>query len=68
LLRTAEASAYTAGVRLLLLDTQTGSAAERLYRAEGWTPFGTVPDYAADPGGALRPTTFFFKSPTEQSG
>lgn len=67
LLRTAEASAYTAGVRLLLLDTQSGSAAERLYRAEGWTPFGTVPDHAADPGGELRPTTFLFKSLTEQT-
>lgn len=62
LLRTAEASAWGDGVRLLLLDTQTGSGADRLYRDEGWTPFGTVPDYAADPDGALRPTTFFFKS------
>jgi len=62
LLRTAEASAWGDGVRLLILDTQTGSAADRLYRAEGWTPIGTVPDYAADPAGTLRPTTFFFKS------
>lgn len=62
LLRTAEATAWADGARLLILDTQTGSAADRLYRAEGWTPFGTVPDYAADPDGELRPTTFFFKS------
>ncbi|MBY8880624.1 bifunctional alpha/beta hydrolase/GNAT family N-acetyltransferase [Actinacidiphila acidipaludis] len=62
LLRVAEASAWGDGVRLLLLDTQTGSAADHLYQAEGWTPAGTVPDYAADPGGVLRPTTFFFKS------
>lgn len=61
LLRTAEAAASAAGVRLLLLDTQTGSAADRLYRAEGWTPVGSVPDYAADPEGVPRPTTFFYK-------
>jgi pimeloyl-ACP methyl ester carboxylesterase/ribosomal protein S18 acetylase RimI-like enzyme len=67
LLRTAEAAAYADWVRLLLLDTQTGSDAERLYRAEGWTAFGTVPDYAADPQGTLRPTTFFFKSLAEQT-
>ncbi|WP_407640321.1 GNAT family N-acetyltransferase [Actinacidiphila rubida] len=62
LLRTAEASAWGDGVRLLILDTQTGSAADHFYRAAGWTPFGTVPGYAADPDGALLPTTFFFKS------
>ncbi|MEE4544987.1 alpha/beta fold hydrolase [Streptomyces sp. V4-01] len=62
LLRAAETSARAAGVRLLLLDTQTGSDAERLCRAEGWTAVGTVPDYAADPQGTLRPATFFFKS------
>ncbi|GAA4793959.1 MULTISPECIES: GNAT family N-acetyltransferase [Streptomyces] len=61
LLGTAEEHARAAGRRLLLLDTQTGSAAERLYRSTGWTPLGTVPGYAADPSGALRPTTFFHK-------
>ncbi|MFF3288396.1 GNAT family N-acetyltransferase [Streptomyces sp. NPDC003023] len=62
LLATAEHFARTGGRTLLMLDTQTGSAAEHLYRAAGWTPLGTVPDYAADPSGALRPTTFFHKS------
>jgi ribosomal protein S18 acetylase RimI-like enzyme len=61
LLRTAETAAKAAGVRLLLLDTQTGSAADGLYRAEGFTAAGTVPDYAQDPEGDLRPTTFFYK-------
>jgi pimeloyl-ACP methyl ester carboxylesterase/GNAT superfamily N-acetyltransferase len=68
LLRTAESAAAADGVRLLLLDTQTGSAADHLYRSEGWTPFGTVPDYATDPGGVLRPTTFFAKSLAEERG
>ncbi|TXS56315.1 GNAT family N-acetyltransferase [Streptomyces sp. t39] len=61
LLATAEHFARGAGRTLLLLDTRTGSAAERLYRSAGWTPVGTVPDYAADPSGVLRPTTFFHK-------
>lgn len=61
LLNAAEESARQEGRTLLLLDTQTGSAAEHLYRSAGWTPVGTVPDYAADPAGVLRPTTFFHK-------
>ncbi|MFE0628393.1 GNAT family N-acetyltransferase [Streptomyces sp. NPDC058864] len=64
LLTTAEHAAAAAGVSLLLLDTETGSPAERLYRSAGWTPYGTVPGHAADPAGVLRPTTFFFKAPT----
>ncbi|MYS74789.1 GNAT family N-acetyltransferase, partial [Streptomyces sp. SID5926] len=35
--------------------------AEHLYRSAGWTRAGTIPDYAADPGGELRPTTLYFK-------
>lgn len=62
LLTAAEECARDAGRTLLLLDTQTGSAAEHLYRSAGWTQVGTVPDYAADPAGVLRPTTFFRKT------
>jgi GNAT superfamily N-acetyltransferase len=61
LLDLAEQGAAEHGVTLLLLDTQTDSPAERLYRTAGWTAFGTVPDHAADPAGVLRPTTFFHK-------
>jgi GNAT superfamily N-acetyltransferase len=62
LLDVAERGAAEAGAGLLLLDTETGSEAERLYRGAGWTEVGVVPDYAADPAGVLRPTTFFYKS------
>lgn len=62
LLELAEREAAAHGVTLLLLDTQTDSPAEHLYRAAGWTDFGTVPDHAADPAGVLRPTTFFHKA------
>ncbi|MFI1717416.1 GNAT family N-acetyltransferase [Streptomyces litmocidini] len=61
LLATAEAHAAATGLRLLVLDTQTGSPAERLYRGAGWTAAGTIPDYAADPAGTLRPTTLYYK-------
>ncbi|MCK8432902.1 GNAT family N-acetyltransferase [Streptomyces sp. D2-8] len=61
LLATAEAAAAAAGVTLLHLDTETGSPAEHLYRSTGWTPVGAIPDYAADPGGVLRPTTIYYK-------
>ncbi|TXS34783.1 N-acetyltransferase, partial [Streptomyces sp. OR43] len=50
------------GVTLLVLDTESGSPAEWLYRSAGWTECGSVPDYAADPAGVLKPTTFYYKA------
>ncbi|MFF1409163.1 GNAT family N-acetyltransferase [Streptomyces sp. NPDC058289] len=65
LLAEAEAAAARAGVVLLFLDTESGSAAERVYRAAGWTEAGSIPDYAADPAGRLVATTLYYKH-TEQ--
>ncbi|MBP2585729.1 ribosomal protein S18 acetylase RimI-like enzyme [Streptomyces sp. PvR006] len=61
LLATAEAHAAATGLGLLVLDTQTDSPAERLYRGAGWTAAGTIPDFAADPAGVLRATTLYYK-------
>ncbi|MFE5658740.1 GNAT family N-acetyltransferase [Streptomyces sp. NPDC056431] len=61
LLATAEAHAAATGLTLLVLDTQTDSPAERLYRGAGWTAAGTIPDFAADPAGVLRATTLYYK-------
>ncbi|MEX0167652.1 GNAT family N-acetyltransferase [Streptomyces sp. LMG1-1-1.1] len=61
LLAAAEAHAAASGLTLLVLDTQTDSPAERLYRGAGWTAAGTIPDFAADPSGTLRPTTLYYK-------
>ncbi|MEU0566938.1 GNAT family N-acetyltransferase [Nonomuraea sp. NPDC005983] len=61
LLATAEQAALDAGVTLLLLDTEAGSPAEHLYLADGWTRYGIVPGYAADPGGVLQDCSFFYK-------
>ncbi|MFI7643907.1 GNAT family N-acetyltransferase [Nonomuraea sp. NPDC049400] len=61
LLATAEQAALDAGADLLLLDTETGSTAERVYLTGGWTRFGIVPDYAGSPDGTLQDCSFFYK-------
>lgn len=61
LLNAIEAEAIKAGKSLLILDTTAGSAADRLYRRMGWTPFGTAPGYAYAPDGRLDDATFFYK-------
>ena len=61
LMRAAEEAALAAGRTLLVLDTVTGSEAERLYRRLGWTRVGVVPDYALWPDGRFCDTTFFYK-------
>ena len=62
LLAAVESEAVATGLSLLVLDTETGSAAEGLYRATGWTEAGIVPGYAVDPSGVPRSTTFYFKT------
>ncbi|HEX2218835.1 MAG TPA: GNAT family N-acetyltransferase [Gemmatimonadales bacterium] len=61
LMRAAETAALAAGKTLLVLDTVTGSDAERLYQRLGWIRVGVVPDYALWPDGRLCATTFFYK-------
>lgn len=61
LLRAAEDAARKAGRRLLVLDTVTGSDAERLYVRGGWAAVGSIPDYALFPDGRLCATTVFYK-------
>ena len=61
LLAGAEAEAIALGRRLLMLDTTSGSAGDKLYRSCGWTPFGIVPGHALTVEGALSDTTFFYK-------
>jgi GNAT superfamily N-acetyltransferase len=61
LLLAAEERARIAGKSLLVLDTQTGSAAEHLYQKAAYTPLPPLPDYALTPDGVLAPTTIFWK-------
>jgi ribosomal protein S18 acetylase RimI-like enzyme len=62
LLAAAEHAAADTGITLLMLDTETGSAAEHLYRSAGWQRHGIVPGYAADPSGRLRDCSFYHKN------
>lgn len=64
LLAAVEAAASEAGRTLLMLDTETGSAGDRLYRSCGWTAIGVVPDHAYTPAGRLAETTMFYKKLT----
>lgn len=61
LMAAVEEEARRAGKTLLFLDTESGSAAETMYRALGWTAAGTIPDFAYRPDGELRPTTFYYR-------
>ncbi|MHB2166577.1 N-acetyltransferase family protein [Alsobacter sp. R-9] len=47
------------GLTVLVLDTATGSDAERLYPRLGWERCGVIPDYALWPDGGLCDTTVF---------
>jgi GNAT superfamily N-acetyltransferase len=62
LMERAEQEARGEGKTLLVLDTVTGDAAERLYTRLGWTRVGVIPDYALYPDGRPCDTTVFFKS------
>lgn len=61
LLSAAEQASREAGWWLMVLDTVTGSAGDRLYRAGGWSRVGEIPNFALWPDGGLCPTTYFYK-------
>ncbi|MFO1338613.1 MAG: GNAT family N-acetyltransferase [Burkholderiaceae bacterium] len=62
LLDAAEAEARRRGRQLVVLDTQSGSTAEPLYRARGYQLCGRIPDYAREVGGpGLDATSVMFK-------
>jgi ribosomal protein S18 acetylase RimI-like enzyme len=61
LMAQAEREALAEGRTLLVLDTVTGDAAERLYERLGWTRVGVIPDYALYPDGRPCATTVFWK-------
>jgi GNAT superfamily N-acetyltransferase len=61
LVRAAEAVARECGKTLLVLDTVTGSDAERMYEHMGWERVGVIPGYALMPRGGLVGTTVFYR-------
>jgi GNAT superfamily N-acetyltransferase len=62
LIEAAEQTARDCGKSLLVLDTVTGSDAERLYERMGWVRVGEIPDYSLLPRGGLTPTSVFYRS------
>jgi GNAT superfamily N-acetyltransferase len=61
LMQAAEQEAFRRGKTLLVLDTATGSPAEKVYQRLGWTAAGIIPDYALWPDGRTCATTFYYK-------
>jgi GNAT superfamily N-acetyltransferase len=62
LMHHAEQLSRAAGKTLLVLDTATGSDAERLYQRMGWTRVGVIPNYSLLPNGVFCGTTIFWKA------
>jgi GNAT superfamily N-acetyltransferase len=62
LMERAESEARSEGKTLLVLDTVTGDAAERLYTRLGWTRVGVIPGYALYPDRRPCDTTIFWKA------
>ena len=61
LMAAAEAQALANGRWMLVLDTESGSPAESVYRHLGWRRGGEIPDYALTPDGRPHPTTYYYK-------
>ena len=61
LMRDIEAFARHHDCSLLVLDTVTESAGDRLYTRLGWRRVGVIPDYALWPDGRFCDTTVFYK-------
>lgn len=61
LMEAAEELARDCGRTLLVLDTVTGSDAERLYTRRGWIRVGEIPEFALLSRGGLWGTIAFYK-------
>ncbi|SQC92290.1 Acetyltransferase [Cedecea neteri] len=57
-----EAVATTQGKSVLVLDTATGSDAEKFYQGMGWLRVGDLPNYALMPDGSPCSTTFYYRN------
>ena len=56
-----ESFSQSIGCTLLVLDTESGSSAEGVYRHMGWQRVGEIPEYAGRPDGQLIATAVYFK-------
>ena len=65
LLAAAEQHARDAGKYLLVLDTITGHAGDRLYARHGWQRAGEIPIFVLLTAGRPCPTTYYYKQLAE---
>lgn len=61
LMETAETLARHRGRTLLVLDTESASAGQRLYASMGYVNAGEVPNFAIGTNGGWTPTTYMYK-------
>ena len=61
LMQAAEAAARANGRSLLVLDTETASAGQRLYETMGFLVAGEIPKFAIGTHGGWSPSTFMYK-------
>jgi GNAT superfamily N-acetyltransferase len=61
LMAEAEEQAQRIGIRLLVLDTESGAASETMYRRMGWATAGRIEDYAVGTDGSLHGSTIMTK-------
>ncbi len=61
LLERLEQEAVLRRLHLLVLDTETNSPAEFLYRRLGWNHAGDIPNFALTPEGKLHSTSYYYK-------
>ena len=61
LMQTLEQYAKKQGRSLLVLDTDAGSNAEKLYQKLGYQRIGEIPQYALSPDGTLHATAYYYK-------
>lgn len=60
LLSAAHVEARYRGRTLLILDTRTGDAGEKLYESMGYTRSAQIPGYTMERDGSMHGTTFFY--------
>ncbi len=56
-----ESEALAVGLTLLVLDTNSGTTADRLYQRLGWTRVGVIPGYCLLHDGTPGDAAFFYK-------
>ena len=61
LMQRAEEIARSRGRSLLVLDTESASAGQRLYESMGYVAAGEIPNFAIGTNGGWTPTTYMYK-------